>query len=406
MAEAIHYCDRCTQMIPPSEIDRALIIEDGYLCASCAKALSPDERAALTERTRAAKAASGERRTGPRPSTQKQRSARAPASATGRHGRVTTTPGSPRKVPQIVLLAGLGASALGGLALILLLTRGPKPPRSEGTSPVRPKAPMARVQAGPPPAQAGTSAARKTPEETRKAGDVPPRPAPRALSGPDGAARERPGASRAQGKGLVAWWKFDEPAGASTAADETGRNSAAVVGATTGVPGKIGTAYRFDGRDDHLEVPAITPANTAAQVTYAVWINISSVPRKYASIISHDEWSGGSVHFIIQGGQPQFCVGENDPEDGMADTAFTRADVGRWVHLAAAYDSAAGTVKFYRDGRPAGVWTWATARPVVIGPARMGMWKGKGRHFHGSLDDLRIYDRALGEDEIRALAGM
>ena len=76
------------------------------------------------------------------------------------------------------------------------------------------------------------------------------------------------------------------------------------------------------------------------------------------------------------------------------------------MHIAAVYDSDARTVKLYRDGRPDGAGTYTNARPAAIGPGRIGMWNDQPRPFHGSMDDLRIYDRALGDDEIRALAGM
>ncbi|MHC4201325.1 MAG: LamG-like jellyroll fold domain-containing protein, partial [Planctomycetota bacterium] len=64
------------------------------------------------------------------------------------------------------------------------------------------------------------------------------------------------------------------------------------------------------------------------------------------------------------------------------------------------------TARLYRDGLPDGAGTYTNARPIVIGPGRIGMWDDEPRSFHGSMDDLRIYDRALGDDEIRALAGM
>ena len=52
MPSAIVYCDRCAKLIPPSELGQgqALVLEKGALCAACAAALTPEQRADLARR--------------------------------------------------------------------------------------------------------------------------------------------------------------------------------------------------------------------------------------------------------------------------------------------------------------------------------------------------------------------
>ena len=49
MPDAILYCDNCARLVPPSDISdgHAIITSDGAVCAKCASALAPEERAAL-----------------------------------------------------------------------------------------------------------------------------------------------------------------------------------------------------------------------------------------------------------------------------------------------------------------------------------------------------------------------
>jgi hypothetical protein len=219
-----------------------------------------------------------------------------------------------------------------------------------------------------------------------------PRPSVRPVGGTDLA------------RGLVGHWEFDEGEG-TTARDSSGRgNHGKIVGAMW-VKGRLGGALEFDGKDDHVELPAIKPTNTVDNLTCAVWISVSSVPGRYDSIFSRDAWAAGSLHLVFYGGEPQFSVGANKPEDVQASAGFAAGDIGHWVHIAVVYDKTAKTMTLYRNGRTDRAARYTTARSVSLGPACIGGWRSDAeRYFNGKMDDLRIYSRALTGDEIRALA--
>jgi hypothetical protein len=71
---------------------------------------------------------------------------------------------------------------------------------------------------------------------------------------------------------------------------------------------------------------------------------------------------------------------------------------GRWSYLAVTYDGA--TVRIYVNG----VLTGTRARTAAIasrrGPLRVGGGV-RGQSFRGRLDDVRIYGRVLGSEQIR-----
>jgi hypothetical protein len=76
---------------------------------------------------------------------------------------------------------------------------------------------------------------------------------------------------------------------------------------------------------------------------------------------------------------------------------------GRWIHLAAVYDSEAKTARFYVDGVFDSETHLAVAPPARLGAARIGNWNMNDRRLSGRIDEFFIIRRALGDDEIRAI---
>ena len=79
-----------------------------------------------------------------------------------------------------------------------------------------------------------------------------------------------------------------------------------------------------------------------------------------------------------------------------------------WHHVAVAIDSQAKTITLYVDGER--IASGATAvLPKDLGKTTQN-WIGRSqyaptRYFLGSIDDFRIYNRALSPAEVRYLAG-
>jgi hypothetical protein len=90
--------------------------------------------------------------------------------------------------------------------------------------------------------------------------------------------------------------------------------------------------------------------------------------------------------------------------------------VNQWVHLAGTYDSSTGKAALYVNGELIGTETSggeiridpeSLERPLVIGAEINGSnIEEVASQFNGYIDEVRIYDRALSDQEIKALASV
>ncbi|MHC4252554.1 MAG: LamG domain-containing protein, partial [Planctomycetota bacterium] len=84
---------------------------------------------------------------------------------------------------------------------------------------------------------------------------------------------------------------------------------------------------------------------------------------------------------------------------GRRDVSSLGIGAGEWCHVAAVYDGEA--VALYRNG---GTPRTDPGKGVVLKHDSTPLSIGKG--FQGLIDDVRIYDRALSAEEVKALAAM
>jgi len=205
------------------------------------------------------------------------------------------------------------------------------------------------------------------------------------------------------GPHLVGWWKFDEASG-KTAEDssEHGRKGTLEGGMSfdnDSVSGKIGKALKLDGRDDCIEIAGYKGVTGTRPRTVAAWIKTS---RPNGEVLSWgaDDY-GKMFRFVFIRGR----IGVT-PNGGYL---YMNPEVhdDEWHHVAAVVEEAElpnlhDDVKLYRDG------TLAEIHDIGL----LDLWPVDtgsdfdvriGRRFNGVIDDVRIYDRPLSEDEIKAL---
>lgn len=202
---------------------------------------------------------------------------------------------------------------------------------------------------------------------------------------------------------LVGWWKFDETTGKRAADATKGGHHAVLEGAlafdTRSVAGHIGKALQFEGNNDGVRIADFKGVTGTKPRTVAVWIK---TPDSKGEIVSWGSEDFGKMWMLthIRG-----HVGVTPKGGYLYMKAKTSDDA--WHHIVAVVQEASppnlqDNVKLYKDGEPAEIDDigFLDMYPIETGDQ---LEVRIGRRFKGALDDLRIYDRALSEQDVRAL---
>ena len=191
---------------------------------------------------------------------------------------------------------------------------------------------------------------------------------------------------------LVGYWKFDEGSGNKAYDSSDYGNDGTIDGIPNWVASRLGTALYFDGDRSFVEIPHSESLSVNEQITIAAWTNMTIGSNRSGFIVTKglsyllQELNGWQIIWSAGGG----CYVDSPP-------------AGEWHHIAATYD---GTIsKCYVDGvlRDEGELTRTIQEnelPVYIGG------EPGGSHFDGLIDEVKIYDHALSEGEIRSTTGL
>ncbi|HEC02182.1 MAG TPA: LamG domain-containing protein, partial [Phycisphaerales bacterium] len=173
--------------------------------------------------------------------------------------------------------------------------------------------------------------------------------------------------------------------------------------------GKIGQAMSFDGLDDVVEVPhsAGIGFNDSTNLTVTLWAKPIKLPRlSWTGIITKNRDIGGSAVYgiwINNSNQWHFHVGGRK---GNANIPGAPEPTEEWHFVAMTHDVDATTLRGYVDGLMIYENTNSDPAPLT---AQSPLWIGGSQSvtefYPGQLDDVRIYDRTLTQEEIAWLAG-
>lgn len=197
--------------------------------------------------------------------------------------------------------------------------------------------------------------------------------------------------------GLVAAWGFDEGIGA-IAHDQLGVHDGAINGGSWTPAGAFGSALMFDGANGTVTVSDHPALDLSTGMTLEAWL-YPITTSSWRNVLMKERVGGFSysLYANTNGAVPAAYV-STDGGDAEA-AANVRLPEAVWSHLAVTYDG--GTVRLFVNGVQAASRTATGALLQTDGVLRIG-GNAAGEFFHGTIDNVRIYNRALAAAEIQA----
>jgi len=163
-------------------------------------------------------------------------------------------------------------------------------------------------------------------------------------------------------------------------------------------------AYGFDGIDDNITIPMHPSLAFTEEITLNLWMRLEERSEAEMFVISHGSWQNRWKISIIPDGRLRWTV-KNEPSiGGIVDLDSQSAiRAGRWYNVSVTYGS--GSVKMYLNGELESERGWTgimnlTEMDLTIGQMVPGNTE---YNFFGSLDEIRIYNRVLTDEEISTI---
>lgn len=210
-----------------------------------------------------------------------------------------------------------------------------------------------------------------------------------------------PPPARAQSAGLVAAYSFDEASGTS-AADSSGNGNRGTLvnGATWSTTAKFGTAASFDGVNDRIDVADSNSLDLTTAMTLEAWVRPTAnsgyrtvVLKEVSGELAYSLYAADSDHGARPSGWAR-VANTSRYADGTGSLPLNS-----YSHVAVTYNGSA--LVFYVNG----VQTRSTAVTGSLMTSSMALRIGGnaiwGEYFQGQIDEVRVYNRALSQNEIQ-----
>ena len=201
--------------------------------------------------------------------------------------------------------------------------------------------------------------------------------------------------------GLVGYWSFDEGQG-TIAYDLSGYGNNGILykfnwTATSGwTTGKVGGALIFDGSNDYVgTINTVDLANK--DFTMIAWVktNTQKPSGDYAIFNQPGGTICGGLHFNIRSDRPYYGLLGCD----FGGSAYITA--GEWYFFAFVNNNTNSvTDKIFINGS---LDSQAIRNPYIGNPTQLRIGGGWYPTINGLIDEVRLYNRALSDAEIKAL---
>ncbi len=199
-------------------------------------------------------------------------------------------------------------------------------------------------------------------------------------------------------RGLVGHYKMDETSGLTVFDSTVYGNNGTILGGSTGIsysnPSPTGTAIDFpntpsDYRGRRVEIPNIFPTGPSSPFTISSWIK-----RESSSQSLFNNGTQSTKQFIIHSNI------RIEDLSGWYDRPSSATKINdQWDHISIVYDGA--NIKIYNNG----LLSDSRSRTLNLTETTFlfGSKGGASGDGGADFDDVRLYNRALSDDEIQSI---
>jgi hypothetical protein len=202
--------------------------------------------------------------------------------------------------------------------------------------------------------------------------------------------------------GLVAAYAFKEGAGTgATDASGNGNNGTLTNGPTWTTAGRYGAGVHFDGVIDYISVPDASSLDIGTNGTIEAWVKLDTLNR-WHGVVAKGNANSNPVHNyaleINNSNRFQCIVGNGSSQ--VSAISNTSATTNQFVHVACVWNGT--TLQLYLNGA-LNTSVSATLTPAAnTAPLYIGQFGGNTDRLAGTIDEVRIYNRALSPAQIQS----
>lgn len=203
--------------------------------------------------------------------------------------------------------------------------------------------------------------------------------------------------------GLVGLWSFDGPdIDDTTAYDRSGGgNDGTLHGSLQTTIGKVGQSLDFDGDTGRI-VLGSRPVSNTPTITYTAWVKADTLNGNWRAVIAEDESTNGPLRLYgdSSAGAGQVWLHHGKP----AATGVVNVDAAdaittdEWYFLAGVLDGVNAHIYINGDLKKSAAYS-----ANVDSALHIGVNENNQHEWDGTIDQVRIYDRALSTNEIMRL---
>lgn len=211
--------------------------------------------------------------------------------------------------------------------------------------------------------------------------------------------------------GLVSWWPGDDNPN-----DIKDGNHGSLQNGASFAAGKVGQAFSFIGGMSQVVVADSPNLDITTAVTLDAWVNpnpgsLAGCPQNHCAVVSKGNWpvsrnyglwirgdGGIGTGYVTTGGTSIF-----------AHTAGGLVPEGSFTHVAAVLNPATGEIRIQVNGvsHAVSISGGSSSSPLLDNnePLRIGFSDPGGfqHNFHGIIDEVEVFNRALSAAEIQAI---